>query len=159
MAVDWLAIKTEYVNNADSSYRKLSQQFGVSVTSIGKKAKEEDWVGHRERQLHNISTEVAQRTVEKTAEALSDEAASKARIRASIMRIAEGWFERQEKYIADGLEIDPGDFRRMVQSYKDLCDTGNPAEDENRAGGVVELFAADPEPTPPDYIVEAADHE
>lgn len=137
MAIDWLAIKTEYINNPESSYRKLAKEYGVSFGTLRARAEREKWVEQRNTTQHDICTQAAQKAVEKTAEALSEEAASKARIRASIMRIAEGWFERQEKSIADGLEIDPGDFRRMVQSYKDLCDLDNPVGDEDGGTGVV----------------------
>lgn len=137
MAIDWLAIKTEYINNPESSYRKLAKEYGISFGTIRARAEREKWVELRSTTQHDIYTQTAQKVIEKTSEALSEEAASKARIRASIMRLAEGWFERQEKIVADGLEIDPADFRRMVQSYKDLCDLDNPVGEDDSGTGVV----------------------
>lgn len=137
MPIDWVTIKTEYINDQSTSFRKLAEKHNVNKDTIARRAKAEDWATDRHTHVYATQTMAIQMAEEKTAEALSDEAASKARIRASIMRIAEGWFERQEKYIADGLEIDPADFRRMVQSYKDLCETGNPLGDEDNGTGVV----------------------
>lgn len=43
MAADWNAIKTEYITNPNTSYRKLAEKYGVHFTNIAKKAKEENW--------------------------------------------------------------------------------------------------------------------
>lgn len=123
MAVDWLKIKTEYINDPSTSYRKLSQKYGVSTNSICKKSKEEDWNEKRRRKLDSTCTAVVQKTIDKMSDAMSDEAAAKARIKASMMRLAEGWFVKQEEFIAQDPQkrgINPSDFRKMVQSCIDL---------------------------------------
>ena len=123
MAVDWLKIKTEYINDPDTSYRKLSQKYGVSANSICKRSKAENWNEKRKQKLDSTWTAAVQKTIDKTSEALSDEAAAKARIKASMMRLAEGWFEKQEKFISEDPEnngINPSDFRKMVQSCVEL---------------------------------------
>ena len=122
MAVDWLKIKTEYING-DTSYRALSEKYNVPLRTIAKHAKDEDWQRCKERHCNKIATTLQQKTVEKTSDALSDEAAAKARIKASMMRLAEGWFVKQEAFIAEDPErrgINPSDFRKMVQSCIDL---------------------------------------
>lgn len=122
MAVDWLRIKSEYVNG-NISYRELSEKYGVSQSAIRKKAASEKWTGTKIEQLNRIETKIEQKTEEKIADALSDEAAAKIRIKASMMRLAEGWFAKQERIIAEDpteKAIDPNDFRKMVQSCVDL---------------------------------------
>lgn len=139
MAIDWLTIKTEYINNPESSYRKLAKEYGVSFGTLRARAEREKWVEQRNTTQHDICTQTAQKAVEKTAEAISDEAASKARIRAHIMKLAEGWFEAQVELVeAHGKgAIDPTEFRKMVQSYKDMCEIDNPIGDEENGTGVV----------------------
>lgn len=123
MAVDWLKIKTEYINDPDTSYRKLASKYGVPLRTIAKHAKDENWQQCKEQQRNNIATTLQQQTVKKTCDALSDEMAAKVRIKASMMRLAEGWFVKQEQFIAADPEkrgINPSDFRKMVQSCVEL---------------------------------------
>lgn len=42
--MDWTKIKTEYVTNDKSSYRKLSEKYGIPLGTIYKRAKRENWV-------------------------------------------------------------------------------------------------------------------
>lgn len=122
MAVDWLKIKTEYING-NISYRKLAEKHGVPLRTIAKHAKDEEWQKLKEHACNALATTVQQKVVAKTSEAISDEAAAKVRIKASMMRLAEGWFAKQEEYIAADPEkrgINPSDFRKMVQSCYDL---------------------------------------
>lgn len=139
MAVDWLTIKTEYINDRSTSFRKLADKHGVNKDTIARKAKTENWVRHRQTQVDTLYAEAMQRATEKTVEAISDEAASKARIRAHIMKLAEGWFEAQVELVeANGKgAIDPTEFRKMVQSYKDMCEIEGPSGDEDGGTGVV----------------------
>lgn len=122
MAVDWLKIKTEYING-DISYRKLAEKHGVSFDTLQDRAKRENWALEKKRYHDSLTTTTRQKAVEKASDALSDEAAAKVRIKASMMRLAEGWFVKQEEYIAEDPEkrgINPSDFRKMVQSCVEL---------------------------------------
>lgn len=51
MQVDWSIIKTEYVTDQTTSYRKLAKKYGVSATSVYAKGRDEDWTGERKRHL------------------------------------------------------------------------------------------------------------
>lgn len=46
--VDWSAIKTEYVTT-DTSYRKLCDKYGVSMTEVSRHGKEEEWRKERKK--------------------------------------------------------------------------------------------------------------
>ena len=137
--VDWLSIRNDYIHDTTSSYRSLAEKHGVSFGTLRVRAEREKWVEQRSTAQHDIYTQATQKSIEKTSDALSDEAASKANIRASIMRLAEGWFVALEEKVAElGADIiDPADFRRMVQVYKDLCEIDTPAEDENGLTGII----------------------
>lgn len=122
MAVDWLKIKTEYING-NISYRKLAEKHGVSFNTLQDRAKRENWKEERDSQHDKIEAASRQKTEDKISDALSDEAAAKVRIKASMMRLAEGWFAKQERLIAESPQenvVDPNEFRKMVQSCVDL---------------------------------------
>ena len=61
---DWTKIKTEYITNPDTSYRELSQKYGVHYTNIAKKAKKEDWQQQRQQHTNSVQTK-AQHAVER----------------------------------------------------------------------------------------------
>lgn len=42
--MDWTKIKTEYITTDKSSYRKLSEKYGIPLGTIYKRAKRENWV-------------------------------------------------------------------------------------------------------------------
>ena len=117
MAVDWLAIKTEYINGG-ISYRKLAEKYGVPLRTVAKHAKEESWKDEREAHCNKVATKLQQKTVEKISDALSDAAADevsiKSRIRLKIYREIENRLNAEE--------VDASDFRKLVQSYKDMCE-------------------------------------
>jgi monoamine oxidase len=41
---DWTKIKSEYITSDNSSYRKLSEKYGIPLGTIYKRAKRENWV-------------------------------------------------------------------------------------------------------------------
>lgn len=114
MAVNWHEIKTEYVNG-NISLRKLAENVGVSYSQIAKVAASEKWKESRENQRIKIESSTNQKTEEKIAEVLSEEAAAKARIRLKLIKMAEDWVDKQE-----GSVNDPADYRRIVQSCMDM---------------------------------------
>lgn len=68
--MDWNAVREEYIADESSSYRKLAQKYGVSLTAIYNRAKAEDWQGQR-KQLKD-------KTVTKSIEKISDKKANQA---------------------------------------------------------------------------------
>lgn len=56
---DWIRIKTEYITT-DTSYRELSQKYGVHYTNIAKRAKKEDWQQLRQQQTNATQTKMIQ---------------------------------------------------------------------------------------------------
>ena len=114
MAVDWLAIRNDYINGG-GSYRKLAEKYGVSFSVLKDIAVKEKWKEAKEQQTNKIRTETEQKTQEKVSEALSEEAAAKSRIRLKLIQMAENWVGEQ-----CGKVNDPADYRRMVQSCLDM---------------------------------------
>lgn len=112
MAADWLTIRNDYINGG-GSYRKLSEKYGVSLRTIAKHAKDEDWQQQKADNLNSVAIAVQQKTTEKIAEAESEIASIRSRLRLRIMQ----QLETRLEHAADGME-----FRRLVQSYKDMCE-------------------------------------
>ena len=114
MAVDWLAIRNDYINGG-GSYRKLADKYGINFSVLKDVAVKEKWKEAKEQQTNKIRTKAEQKTQEKISDALSDEAAAKARIRAKLIRMAESWIDGQTDAVAD-----TADYRRIVQSCVDM---------------------------------------
>lgn len=114
MAVDWLAIRNDYINGG-GSYRKLAEKYGITLATLRVQAERENWPDRKKEQQHKTSIKTAQKTQEKISDALSDEAAAKARIRLKMIEMAENWVISQS-----GVVSDPADYRRMVQSCMDM---------------------------------------
>ena len=53
MAIDWTAIKTEYLTTA-ASYRDLAAKYKVNQATIAQRGKKEDWVGKRKQMASDI---------------------------------------------------------------------------------------------------------
>ena len=123
MAADWLKIRNDYINGG-GSYRKLADKYEVSASTLMQVAARERWKEQKDKHLSKVEAKTKQKSVEKKADALSDEAASKVRIRAKILKLAEKWL--------DGIEDieDTGDFRRIVQC---CCDLGITIDDGQNA--------------------------
>lgn len=74
MAVDWIAVKNEYING-NCSYRKLAEKYEIPFGTLRARAQKEKWPKLREKQLHRISTKTAQKTAEQIAKQEADRAA------------------------------------------------------------------------------------
>ena len=65
--INWSKIKNEYINTP-TSYRKLSEKYKVSVSSISKRAQKEDWVKKKKNRENKLITKVQQITVDRESE-------------------------------------------------------------------------------------------
>lgn len=114
MAVDWLAIRNDYINGG-GSYRKLAEKYGIPFSVLKDKAVKEKWAEAKADNTNKVRTKTEQKAQEKISDALSDEAAKKVKLRTGLLDMALKWLDSQKEGIAD-----TGDFRRMVQSCIDL---------------------------------------
>ena len=63
MAVDWLAIRNDYINGGGSQ-RKLAEKYSVPYGSLRARAEAEGWKKLRDEQLRKISAITAQKTAD-----------------------------------------------------------------------------------------------
>lgn len=123
--IDWNAIRAEYIGGGISQ-RKLAKKYGVSDTTLMKKANAEGWHKLREK-AESKSTAQAQ---QKTAEAAADNAVIAADIKKRLLlRLS----RMEQKYPYDATEVRTHDgkntvtfrIRDLTAAYKDLTSDMN----------------------------------
>ena len=56
MDFDWEKIKTDYIADSKSSYRKIAEKYGVSFDTLKYRGKEEGWAKLKEQFHHDVTT-------------------------------------------------------------------------------------------------------
>jgi transposase-like protein len=79
--MDWIEIKTEYVSGK-ATYRELAKKYGVSFSTLQKRAKEEKWAESRRKYRDKVVTRALARTCTRDAQRL-------AKLQRSAMRLTE----------------------------------------------------------------------
>ena len=106
--MDWNAVREEYVADESTSYRKLSQKYGVSVDAIYKRSKAEDWQGQRKQ--------LKEKTITKSLEKISDKKAKQA---AKYSDMVDTMTAKLMKAID---AVDPKDTTAVRRLTASLCD-------------------------------------
>lgn len=108
---DWKKIKAEYIRGR-TSYRKLAEKYGVSPSTLSKKAMIEKWADLRKE------------TSKKADIKLADSVASQEAKRVDgIQTVADMLLDKIKEGVADGtLVVDSQSIRQIVASIKDLRD-------------------------------------
>ena len=65
MACDWTKIKSEYITDSKSSYRKLAEKYNVPFTTLKDRAKREEWVKLKTQAQHDIVTKTIDKDIDK----------------------------------------------------------------------------------------------
>lgn len=113
---DWKKLKREYIQTAIST-RALAEKYGISYNTLKDRANLEKWSSAR-KEYHSKSTaNTQQKTIEKISDSESEIAAIRSRVHLKLMQEV----ERQTDAIMSG-DMNSADLRRIVQSYKDMCD-------------------------------------
>ena len=122
MAANWKKIRSEYIKGG-TTYRALAEKYGVSPSSVEKRAAKEQWTATRENRLQETYQKIEEKTAEKIAENESDVAAIMSRIRLKLTQKIEEAVDKLE-------EIDTGELRKLVQSFKDMSEARSGTEEE-----------------------------
>ena len=107
--MDWKRIKAEYIAGG-TSYRKLCEKYGVSRTTLQRKAKDEKWL--------TLRSQAEAKTETKIIEAVSNDAAEKA---VDIIGVADKLLGKIESMV-DTMEIDTQSLKQLTSALKDLKD-------------------------------------
>lgn len=110
MAADWKKIKTEYITT-NTSYRKLSQKYGVGLQTICNRSKAEGWIEQREQHEN--------KTVTKTLNAISNAQANRA---ARLQGVADKLLGKVENLLEEHEDIlvDTQALRHISATLKDI---------------------------------------
>lgn len=109
---DWNAIRQEYITDESSSYRKLAQKYGVSLTAIYNRGRDEKWVELRQQ--------TKDKTIAKAVDKISDEQSEiQADVAARFTDMTASLAGKLEKAIA---EVDPKDTTGIRRLAASLCD-------------------------------------
>lgn len=118
MAIDWTAIRTEYITTG-IGYRALAKKHGVSYTAIAAKGNKERWVDQRDR--HNI------KTTSNIVDAICDEKVDRA---ARLQNAADKLLEIVEAHLAgDPKEITSQALKQISGVLKDIKDVQRTSKD------------------------------
>lgn len=126
MGADWGKIRNDYINGG-GSYAELAEKYNVSSSTVEKIGRKEGWKKAKKEQRKKIAEKTQEKTAEKIADTESEIAAIRSRLRLTIMQQIETRMNLEE---TDGME-----FRRLVQSFKDMCEItdgiGNAEENDD----------------------------
>ena len=107
---NWNEIKTEYITT-DTSYRELSQKFGVHYTNIAKRAKKENWQQLRQQQANTTQTKMVQAVERKKVDRA-----------AKILDVSDLLLQKVKERIEalDALDMGAKELRQLSAAVKDL---------------------------------------
>ena len=107
---DWQAIKTEYITT-DTSYRKLSEKYGIHYKTIADKGKEEGWKELRSQHTH--------KTLTKTLNVISNKQVDRA---AKLISVADKLLVKVESLVESDSEVllDTQNLKHISGVLKDI---------------------------------------
>lgn len=133
MATNWKKIKNEYVNGG-CTYQSLSDKYGVSFSTLEKRARCENWRELKAKQSEKIEEKTREKTAEKIADTESEVAASMSRIRNKLTILIEKAVDRME-------EVDTNELRKLVQCFKNMNEAQSGTE-EQKNGSLADILEA-----------------
>ena len=105
--MDWKRIKAEYIAGG-TSYRKLAEKYGVSFTTLQRKAKEEKWLELRRQKEDKTATKIV--------EAISTSDAEKA---VDIINVADKLLSKISD-LMDNIPLDTQSVKHLTSALRDL---------------------------------------
>lgn len=113
--MNWNKIKTEYITDESSSYRKLSKKYNVSYSAISNRAQAENWVELRNQ--YNINT------TSKSIDAICDEQVKRA---ARLKTVADKLLAKIEAVVDDAnmqdMLMSKQALKQLTGALKDIKD-------------------------------------
>ena len=107
--MDWNAIKTEYITDESSSYRKLAEKYDIPLGTLYKRAKKENWVGLKKQSIDKM--------VAKTVEKIENENVKRL---TRIHSITDKALTKLEFALENLDPLDTQGYRQIIASIKDI---------------------------------------
>ena len=115
MACDWTKIKTEYITDSRSSYRKLAEKYGVPFTTLKDRAKREEWVKLKTQAQHNIVTKTIDKDIDKKVDRAT-------RLMDATDKLLVKIEEAIEDLSTEGIVLNTSTLRQISGTLKDIKD-------------------------------------
>ena len=163
MSADWNKIKTEYITT-DTSYRKLSEKYGIHYKTIADKGKAEGWKELRSQYTHKTLTEtlnvISDQQVNRTARLICVADKLLGKVESLLAHDSELLFDTQGMKHISGVLKDIKEIQ-MIKSDADMAEQEARIDKLRREAekdevketgnfGVVLLPAVAPMPAPPE---------
>lgn len=113
MACDWTKIKTEYITDSKSSYRKIAEKYGVPFTTLKDRAKREGWAKLKTQTQHDIVT----KTIDKDIDKKVDRATRLMDVTDRLLNKVE---EAIEELSTEGIVLNTSSLRQISGTLKDI---------------------------------------
>lgn len=83
---DWETIKIDYVTDPLSSHKKISEKYGVSLVSIRKHSKADDWLATKKKYQRDVTDKVIKKVSAKNADKLANAIIAASNIADAILK-------------------------------------------------------------------------
>ena len=83
---DWETIKIDYVTDPLSSHKKISEKYGISLVTIAKHSKAEDWLATKKKYQRDVTDRVIKKVSAKNADKLANAIMAASNIADAILR-------------------------------------------------------------------------
>lgn len=127
MGADWTKIKTDYITTK-KSMRELAQEYGVSLSTLGKRASREGWAKRREHHENKVAAKVEEKRAGRKADKILKLQLAADRLEAHINRVLEDEEQFHRHLVSFGTKeiqhkkADTKAIRDMVAAVKDLTE-------------------------------------
>ena len=129
--IDWNAIRAEYIGGGISQ-RKLAKKYGVSETTLMKKANAEGWHKLREKAESKSTAQAQQKTAEAAADNAVIAANLKKRLLLRLSRIEQKYpFDATEIRTREGKNTVIFKIRDLTAAFRELTEDITGASDNN----------------------------
>lgn len=126
VAIDWLAIRNEYVT-LGKSVSELAKAYELKRSTVGNRCAREGWEALREQFVNTLRTDTYKETSQAMASSEADRLARMMRRSDRLGELCDMWIERAEEKGAK-----PQDIKAMAEALLKLSEVGRVAEPEDK---------------------------
>lgn len=83
---DWGKIKNDYVTDFNSSQKKISEKYGISLVTVAKRSKADDWFATKKEYQRKVTEKLIEKVSEKNADKLANAITAASNIADAILK-------------------------------------------------------------------------
>lgn len=115
MSCDWTQIKSEYITDSKSSYRKLAKKYDVPFATLQCRARKEGWTELKKQTQDNIITKTIDKDTDKKVDRMT-------RLMDVTDKLLVKIEETVERLSTEGIVLDKSTLRQISGALKDIKD-------------------------------------